>query len=90
MDVQNTGAHELGHNLMLADLTGSTEREFTMYVYTYTGETKKRSLEYDDIDGIRYLYNYQNVRLDEFTAKPHDGNVVVAWKAAVEVDHAGY
>ena len=90
MDVQNTGAHELGHNLMLADLTGSTEREFTMYVYTYTGETKKRTLHQDDINGIRFLYPNDAVILESFTATPRDGNVVVAWKAAVEVDHAGY
>jgi hypothetical protein len=30
------------------------------------------------------------VILDSFTASPRNGDVVVAWKAAVEVDHAGY
>ncbi|HUU57230.1 MAG TPA: T9SS type A sorting domain-containing protein, partial [bacterium] len=90
MDVQNIAAHEFGHNLCLSDIYESYASEYTMYGYCSNGETKKRSLHQDDIDGIRYIYPNTGVRLDEFTATPRDGNVVVAWKAALEVNHAGY
>lgn len=55
-DVQNVATHELGHVLSLLDLYGSSNKEKTMYGNTYAGETKKRSLEQDDINGITYLY----------------------------------
>jgi len=90
MDIQNIAAHEFGHNLCLADLYDAGSREFTMYGYSSAGETKKRSLEYDDIDGIRYIYGYQGVKLDSFTATARRGSVEVAWRAAVETNHAGY
>jgi hypothetical protein len=90
MDVQNIAAHEFGHNLCLNDLYDAGSREFTMYGYSSAGETKKRSLHQDDIDGIRYIYPNTGVRLDEFAAKPRDGDVAVTWTAAVEVNHAGY
>jgi len=56
MDVENIAAHELGHWLSLDDLYDADSREFTMYGYSSAGEIKKRSLEYDDEDGIIYLY----------------------------------
>jgi hypothetical protein len=90
MDIQNIAAHEFGHNLCLNDLYQGYQSEFTMYGYAGPGETKKRSLEYDDIDGIRYIYPNTGVRLEEFTARARGGEVVVTWKAALEVDHAGY
>lgn len=55
-DVQNVGTHELGHSLSLADLYNLADSEKTMYGYASTGETKKRTLDQDDIDGITYLY----------------------------------
>ncbi len=55
-DVQNAGTHEAGHSLSLSDLYGTADTEKTMYAYISAGETKKRTLEQDDIDGIRYLY----------------------------------
>jgi hypothetical protein len=55
-DVQNVGTHELGHSLSLADLYGSADTEKTMYGYSSAGETKQRTLDQDDIDGISYLY----------------------------------
>ena len=90
MDVQNIAAHEFGHNLVLADLYDFASIEYTMYGYAYPGETQKRSLHQDDVNGIRFLYPNDAVILDSFAATPRDGNVVVAWTAAVEIDHAGY
>ena len=55
-DVQNVATHELGHSLNLADLYSIADTEKTMYGSTEYGETKRRTLEQDDIDGITYLY----------------------------------
>jgi len=55
-DVQNIGTHEFGHSLSLADLYNAVDSEKTMYGYGSAGETKRRSLHQDDIDGITYLY----------------------------------
>jgi len=55
-DVQNIGTHEFGHSLVLADLYDAADSEKTMYGYGSTGETKKRTLDPDDINGITYLY----------------------------------
>lgn len=61
MDVQDLVTHESGHALSLSDLYGNTDGEKTMYGYTDPngGETKKRTLEPDDIAGVRYLYPQQ-------------------------------
>jgi len=40
----------------LNDLYGGSDSEKTMYGYANTGETKKRSLETDDKNGIKYIY----------------------------------
>jgi hypothetical protein len=53
MDVQNIATHELGHSLGLGHTSYS---DATMYAYASYGETKKRTLHFDDIDGIEYLY----------------------------------
>ena len=55
-DVQNIATHEFGHTLLLGDLYGDADSEKTMYGYGAKGETKKRTLHQDDIDGIRYIY----------------------------------
>jgi hypothetical protein len=55
-DVQGIGTHEMGHSLSLADLYGSGDTAKTMYGYSSEGETKKRTLTSDDINGINYLY----------------------------------
>jgi hypothetical protein len=55
-DVQNVATHELGHSLSLADLYAGSDSEKTMYGYAAAGETKKRDLDQDDINGIAYLY----------------------------------
>lgn len=90
MDVLNIATHEFGHNLVLADLYDYASREFTMYGYASLGETKKRTLAYDDVNGIRFIYGSEEVKLDSFTARARGGYVEVLWKATVEVDHAGY
>ncbi len=60
-DLQNVGTHEHGHSLCLIDLYSGTDSEKTMYGSASSGETKKRTLEQDDIDGITYLYTCPNL-----------------------------
>ena len=55
-DVQNIATHELGHCLCLNDIYKSYQSEMTMYGYGATGETKKRTLESGDIQGIKFIY----------------------------------
>jgi hypothetical protein len=58
-DFWDVMAHELGHSLCLADLydlNPPANAEKTMYGYCADAETKKRTLEQDDKDGIAYLY----------------------------------
>lgn len=57
-DVQNIATHELGHWLRLLDIySPSTCSEVTMWGYGAYGETKKRTLEADDIAGFKALYS---------------------------------
>lgn len=56
MDLQNIATHEIGHGVGLADIYQSACGEVTMYGYSAYGETKKRSLEQPDINGLRSLY----------------------------------
>lgn len=58
MDVQNIATHEMGHSLILNDLYGGGDTEKTMYGYGSSGETKKRTLDTDDINGAQFLYPY--------------------------------
>ncbi|MEJ2697353.1 MAG: choice-of-anchor D domain-containing protein [Candidatus Sulfobium sp.] len=60
-DIQNVVTHEMGHTLCLADLYNSSDAEKTMYGYAAKGETKKRTLDPDDISGISYLYPAPNI-----------------------------
>ncbi len=53
MDIQNTMAHEAGH---MMGLDHSKASEATMYSTAPEGETQKRSLSQDDIDGICFVY----------------------------------
>jgi hypothetical protein len=55
-DVQNICTHEMGHTLFLDDLYGRGDQEKTMYGYADKGETKKRTLDSDDSNGIKSLY----------------------------------
>lgn len=90
MDVQNIAAHEFGHNLCLSDIYESYASEYTMYGYSSYGETKKRTLEQDDINGIRYIYGYPGVKLSSFTATAKGGDVAVEWRTSSEVNLAGF
>jgi len=62
-DVQNVGTHEQGHTLCLADLYTGADSAKTMYGYAASGETKKRTLDPDDVAGITYLYPAPNIVL---------------------------
>jgi hypothetical protein len=55
-DVRNIATHETGHAFGLADLYESSAADLTMYGYSSRGQTKKISLGYGDILGIRALY----------------------------------
>jgi Matrixin len=52
-DIQNSATHEAGH---MAGLGHSTDPEATMYAKTQAGETKKRTLDADDVAGIEAIY----------------------------------
>ncbi len=56
MDLPNIVIHELGHSFGLNDLYTVECSEQTMYGYAENGETKKRTLEAGDINGINKLY----------------------------------
>lgn len=56
VDVRNAATHEFGHWLRLKDLSLYLDDEKTMYKIAEPGETKKRSLHSDDIEGIRAIY----------------------------------
>lgn len=53
MDLQNIATHEIGHFL---GLDHTMVFGATMYPYSGYGETKARTLEEDDINGICFLY----------------------------------
>jgi tetratricopeptide (TPR) repeat protein len=79
-DVQNIATHELGHTVSLNDLFGGGDTEKTMYGYAQLGETKKRTLEADDQDGVRYAYfdptTSGTLSENETRAASADGNTV--------------
>jgi len=93
MDIQNIDTHETGHTLLLLDLYDSPSAEFTMYGYASEGETKKRTLEDDDENGIRFLYPggpITGVELTDFTATRTARGNLVHWEAVENTLHAGY
>lgn len=55
-DLRNAATHEFGHFLKLLDLYRPSSKNATMYGYIALGETKKRTLEYEDIWGILDIY----------------------------------
>lgn len=56
IDIKDIGVHELGHSVGLNDLYSSSCSQATMYGYASYRETKKRTLETGDINGIRQIY----------------------------------
>lgn len=93
MDVWDIGAHESGHGLMLGDLYFPSDMEKTMYGYSSTGETKKRSLEPDDISGCQFVYpdpSILGVKVTSFTANRVANGNQVLWQAEESGDHVGY
>ena len=75
-DIQNVGTHELGHSLSLGDLYNSADADKTMYGYASSGETKKRTLHQDDIDGVTYLYpDTASYRLSVYVTPSNGGAV---------------
>jgi hypothetical protein len=56
MDYLNIAVHETGHGAGLGDVYETACSEVTMYGYGSTGETKKRTLEQQDINGLHQLY----------------------------------
>ena len=75
-DIQNVGTHELGHSLSLGDLYNSADADKTMYGYASSGETKKRTLHQDDIDGITYLYPDTAAYSLSVSVSPSNGGTV--------------
>ena len=55
MDYQNIATHEFGHGAGMGHPSDSCTEE-TMYRFASAGETKKRTLNQGDIDGIKKLY----------------------------------
>jgi len=53
VDIQNTLTHEVGHVL---GLDHPDDESATMFAHADAGETKKRTLEFDDIEGISAIY----------------------------------
>ena len=56
MDLPSLVQHETGHSSGLTDIFASGCELVTMYGFSSEGETDKRSLETDDVDGIQELY----------------------------------
>lgn len=56
MDVQNIVTHELGHFLVLNDLSSPKTSDLTMYGFSDTGEIKSRTLGLGDELGVAELY----------------------------------
>lgn len=55
-DIGNTLVHEIGHGLGLGHVDPILRPESTMFASAAGGETKKRSLDEDDVNGVTFLY----------------------------------
>lgn len=56
MDVGNIGTHEQGHSIGFLDLYGGADFNDTMYGFGANGETIRRSLNVDDVEGAEFVY----------------------------------
>jgi len=57
MDLEGIATHEVGHAYGLDDIYVSQCDHVTMFGTSRTGEQKKRTLSFQDVDGIRELYD---------------------------------
>jgi len=82
-DVQNAATHEAGHFLFLYDLTESGDEDQTMWwsiPSLPTPETKKRTLEWGDRAGVRYIYpNTYQVGGGTLGSESQDGDVAIGY-----------
>ncbi len=92
MDVQNIATHELGHTLSLLDFYGSADSDKTMYGIGANGETKKRTLEADDIAGIQWIYSGTGTRGQYHISVTNndDDDLTVYFKADTDADYEDY
>lgn len=72
-DIQNTLVHEAGH---VIGLDHSADLSASMYASAKQGETEKRDLSQDDIDGICYVYPLggKTPACGDGVCKPADGS----------------
>lgn len=56
MDLESIATHEVGHAFGLADMYNTHCEHATMFGTSRPGETKKRSIEADDVRGLQQLY----------------------------------
>jgi len=62
MDLQGVACHELGHSLGLGH---SSSGSATMYAYVSGSGTPQRSIQSDDINGVRYIYGGMSASMPE-------------------------
>ncbi len=76
VDVQNITSHEAGHWLHLDHVVGA-DAEQTMYEGSQSGETKKRSLEWGDLAGLRFIYPVTSSAPDWFGDETQGTDVAI-------------
>lgn len=78
MDLQNIAVHELGHN-GLNDLRPPKDWALTMYAYSASGETIKRTLGIGDILGIQELYGAPAPTAPRHPSFSSTGKIATSW-----------
>lgn len=77
MDIQGVACHELGHALGLGHSNSSSS---TMYAYASSNGTPDRSIEADDIAGIKAVYGSMNTssmpKIDDITGTFAPGGTI--------------
>jgi len=70
MDLQNMVTHEAGHAIGLDHVS---DTEATMYPYMNLGESKKRDLETDDVNGVSFIYPTEAVVFEMVSGNDQTG-----------------